>query len=98
MQRDMSSPMDATMATRSAGQLVNQQKTVTTTTRAGPIESLRTPYPKYLPAAYRPSCAAVAGIDIPGIGQVSWKGLAFGMGVGVIALMLLRRKKKVVAV
>jgi len=89
MQRDMSCPMDATMATRGAGQLVNQQKTVTTTVRQGPIQQMQQGA-KYMTRT-RP--AAVAGLDIPGIGEVSWKGLAFGMGVGVVAWMLLGRKK-----
>jgi hypothetical protein len=90
MDRMLSSDLDASLSTRNQGQLVSTQRVVT--------ETMRTPglIPVPTPGTVRPVTPGTLGavdVSLPWFGQVSWKSVLLGVGVGVALIYLNSRRK-----
>lgn len=93
MDRMLSSDLDASLSTRNQGQLVSTQRVVT--------ETMRTPglVPVPSPGSVKPITPGTLGavnLDLPWFGQVSWKSVLLGVGVGVALLYMNSRRKAAV--
>jgi hypothetical protein len=87
MHRDMSSPMDASLATRNEGQLISTQQMVSRPVRVGNMREVhlasRQPTSIQRPQARR--MTSLADINVDGLGSTTWKWLAVAAVGGVVA-------------
>ncbi|NEN87971.1 MAG: hypothetical protein F6K48_03215 [Okeania sp. SIO3H1] len=81
MQRDMSSPMDASLSTRNQGQLVSTQQVVTQTRRVG--SGMREVPLEHSQARRIARGSAFADRPAPGMNQNTAVGITRGAGFGV---------------
>lgn len=90
MNRDMSSPMDASLSTRNQGQLISQQTSVTTTKRVGDMREVALDKSKIRPVerspefAVRPAREGLSDISITGLGTTTLKWVGVSAIGGII--------------
>lgn len=95
MQRDMSSPMDASLSSRGNGQLINTQSVVTQARRIGNMQ----PVPmdsrgvRPLPVAGVVPAAGLQDLTVTGLGTTSLKWVLLSMAAGAVAFRILYGKK-----
>lgn len=102
MERDMSSHLDASFATRGAGQLVNEQVVSTRERRAGNMQRVTHGLSRDGRYTVRPTRnlagsemlpgMGMGGVNIPGFGEVSWSTIGITVaGIGAAWWLFKRR-------
>lgn len=89
MNRDMSSPMDASLSTRNQGQLISQQTSVTTTKRVGDMREVALDKSKIRPVERSPEFSvrpaqSLSDVTITGLGTTTLKWVGISAMGGII--------------
>lgn len=95
MQRDMSSPMDASLSSRNNGQLISTQSVVTQAQRIGNMQ----PVPmdskgvRPIPTTGVVPATGLSDITVTGLGTTSLKWILVAMAAGAVAFRMAYGKK-----
>jgi len=106
MNRDMSSPMDASLSTRNQGQLISTATQVTTTKRVGDMRQVPLDQPQARAMArgpaygVRPIAQSLSDVSVTGLGSTTLKWVGVSAVAGIVLWHLLlsgRRARKSMA-
>lgn len=96
MQRDMSSPMDASLSSRNNGQLINTQSVVTQARRIGNLQPVPMDSKGVRPIPSRAAVPATGlqDITVTGLGTTNLKWLLVAAAAGAVAFRLMYGRKE----